>query len=93
MKRLSDNDLEEIAEIAVSAAQGFIFSRVSKKEIIDLDVTAEIDYNEKLNIDVVVDILFDDPTKADRKIADDAADYAIEKVEKFLDQSYRINPD
>lgn len=86
MRRLSDKDLEEIAEIAVSAAQGFIFSRVPKKEIIDLDVSAEIDYNEKLNIDVVVDILLDDLSKADRKIADDAADYAIREVERFLSE-------
>jgi K+-transporting ATPase c subunit len=84
LKKLTDEDLDKISEIAVSSAQNFIFSKVSKKEIIDIDIDVELNYNDGLDVDVTVDIIFDDLSSTDPKIADEAADYAIEEIEKFL---------
>ncbi len=85
MKKLTDEDLDKISEMAVSAAQDFIFSKVSKKEIINIDINVELNYNDGLDVNVAVDILFDDLSSADTKIADEAADHALLEIEKFLD--------
>lgn len=84
MKKLTDQDLEKTSEIAVTTAENFIFSKVSKKEIIDLDIKVELNYEDVLDVDVLIDIIFDDLSTADPSIADDAANYAIEQVELFL---------
>lgn len=84
MKRLSDRQLNEISETAVSEAQDFILSRIPKKEIIDIDISVELVYNDKLDVDIIVNIILDDLSSADPQIADDAADHAIKSIEKFL---------
>ena len=84
MKKLTDENLDKISEIAVSSAENFIFSKVSKKEIIDIDINVELNYDKGLDVDVTVDIIFDDLSSADTNIANEAADYAIEEIEKFL---------
>jgi hypothetical protein len=84
LKKLSDSQLDEISEIAVSSAENFVLSRVSKKEIIDIDISVELVYNDKLDVDVTVNIIFDDLSSADPQIADDAADHAIKEIEKIL---------
>ena len=81
---LTAEELEKISEIAVSAAQDFIFSKISKKEVIDIDINVELQYNEILDIDISVDLVLDDLSTADTGIVDDAADYAVEMVEQFL---------
>ena len=84
MKKLTDDELNEISEIAVSSAEDYVLSRVSKKEILDIDINVELIYNDGLDVDVNVNIIFDDLSSADPKIADDAADHAIKEIEKFL---------
>ena len=84
MKKLTDEELNEISEIAVSSAEDYVLSRVSKKEIIDIDINVELIYSDGLDVDVTVNIIFDDLSSADPQIADDAADYAIKEIEKFL---------
>lgn len=84
MKKLSDSQLDEISEIAVSSAENYILSRVSKKEIIDIDISVELIYNDTLDLDVIVNIIFDDLSSADPQIADEAADFAISEIEKIL---------
>ena len=86
MKKLTDEDLDKISETAVSSAQDFIFSKVSKKEIIDIDINVELNYNSGLDVNVAVDILFDDLSSRDTKIAEEAADHALFEIEKFLDK-------
>ena len=84
MKKLSDAQLNEISEIAVSAAEDFVLSRVPKKEIVDMDINLEINYSEKLDVDITVDITFDQLSSTDEEIAVDAANYAFKEIEKLL---------
>ena len=86
LKKLTDEDLNEISEIAVSSAQDFVLSKVSKKEINDIDINVELNYNDSLDVNITVNILFDELSAADPKIADEAADHAILEIEKFLDK-------
>lgn len=86
MKKLTDEDLDKISEIAVSSAQDFVLSKVSKKEINDIDINVELNYNDSLNVNLTVNILLDDLSSTDADIADDAADHALLEIEKFLDK-------
>lgn len=84
MKKLTDAQLEEISEIAVSSAQEYVLSKVSIKEIVDMDISVEVTYNHELNVDLVVDVIFDDVSTADPGIQDEAADHAFREIEKIL---------
>ncbi len=86
MIELTDEEVDKISEMVVSSVENFIFSKVSKKEVIDIDISVELCYNEGLDIDVSVDIIFDDLSSANADIADEAADHAIKAVENFLDK-------
>jgi len=84
LKKLSDAKLDEISEAAVSSAENYILSRVSKKEIIDIDISVELTYNDELGVDVRVNVIFDDLSSAGPQIADDAADHVVKEIEKIL---------
>jgi hypothetical protein len=84
LRKLSDKELDEISEIAVKAAENFIYSKVSKKEILDLDIKVELDYHEGLDVDVDIDIQFDPLSNPDDTIADEAAEHAIVEIDRYL---------
>ncbi len=84
MRKLSDQELDEISEIAIKSAESFIYSRVSKKEVIDIDIKVELDYHEGLDVDILVEIQFDPLSTPDESIAEDAADCAITEIDSYL---------
>jgi len=84
LRKLSDQELDEISELAAKSAENFIDSKVSKKEITDLDIKVELDYHTGLDVDIHVDIQFDPLSKPDENIAEDAADHAITEIDSFL---------
>ena len=84
MRKLSDQELDEISELAIKSAEDFIYSKVSKKQILDLDIKVELDYHDGLDVDIHVDIQFDPLSRADKNIADEAAAHAIEEIDKYL---------
>ena len=86
LRKLTDEDLNKISEIAVSSAQDFVLSKVSKKEINDIDINIELNYEDGLDVNITVDIFFDDLSSAGADIADEAADHALLEIEKFLDK-------
>ena len=87
MRKLSDQELDEISELAVKSAENFIYSKVSKKEILDLDIKVELQYHEGLDVDVQVDIQFDPLSNPDESIAEDAAEHAISEIDSYMDES------
>lgn len=84
MRKLSDQELDEISEIAVKSAESFIYSMVSKKEVIDIDIKVELDYHEGLDVDIQVEIQFDPLSNPDESIAEDAAECAIAEIDSYL---------
>ena len=58
--------------------------RVSKKQVLDLDIKVELDYHDGLDVDIHVDIQFDPLSKPDENIAEDAADHAIAEIDSYL---------
>ena len=84
MRKLSDQELDEISELAAKSAENFVYSKVSKKEVTDLDIKVTLDYHTGLDVDILIDIQFDPLSQADNDIADKAAAYAIEEIDKYL---------
>ncbi|KAF5089068.1 DUF3194 domain-containing protein [Methanobacterium aggregans] len=89
LKRLSSEDLDTISEFTASAAENFIFKKVSRKEVLDFNVDVKMDYEEELNVEVEVHIVFDDLSDAGDEIAGEAVDHALNELGKFLDDNYR----
>ncbi len=89
MRKLTDQELDEISDVAIEAAENFIFTRVSKKEILDLHINADITYENELNIDISVDLDLDELSQADvKEIVEGAVDAALEKLDKYIDDNY-----
>ena len=84
MKKLSDQELDEISELASKSVENFIYSKVSKKEVINLDIKVELDYHDGLDVDIQVDIQFDPLSKPYENIAEDAVAQAITEVDGYL---------
>ena len=90
MRRLTDEELDKVSEVAVEAAENYILSRVSKKEILDLDINADITYEDILNVDITVDIDLDELSAADEnEIAESAVDAALKELDVFIDENFR----
>jgi hypothetical protein len=70
---------EEAVAAAVSAAEGVIFSRFSKSEVRDLDVTVHFAAG-RLEVDVYLNV---DDEAADQ-VADDAARAAVDAVDELF---------
>ncbi|MDI6645142.1 MAG: DUF3194 domain-containing protein [Methanobacteriaceae archaeon] len=90
LKKLSSDDLSQISDFAVTSAQNFVYKRISKKEIIDLDINAQITYEDELDVDIRIEFILDDLCSADEGLADAAVEYAMKKLEKYLDDHYRL---
>jgi len=87
LRKLSDQELDEISELAVKSAENFIYSKVSKKEILNLDIKVELQYHEGLDVDVQVDIQFDPLSNPDESIAEEAAEHAIAEIDSYMDDN------
>lgn len=88
MRKLTDQELDEISQIAVEAAENFILSRVSKKEILDLQINVELTSQEGLDVDMYVDLDLDELSAADEnEISQKAVDMALEKIDEYIDEN------
>ena len=81
LKELSEDDLEDISNFLSETIVKKISSSVkSQKEILDMDVSIEIDYpNEKGELDVAASIEID---------TDELSDLSSERIDEVIDESY-----
>ena len=85
MRSLTDHELDELSEIAVKTAENFIFSKVSKKEILDLNINIEFIYENILDVNIMVDLDLDELSSANENIiVEEAIDASLENIGKFL---------
>jgi Protein of unknown function (DUF3194) len=90
LRALSDEELEQISDLAVETAETYIFSRVSKKEILDMNINANITYDEVLNVEVLVDIDLDELSTIDEKeLAENAVEAALTRLDSFVDDNFQ----
>ncbi|BDZ70799.1 DUF3194 domain-containing protein [Methanobacterium petrolearium] len=86
MKTLTDSELEEISEAAAVAAENYIFSKVSKKEVLDLELRVEFNQDEGLDVDVEIELFLDELSKAGETLADEAAKVALDEIDRQVEK-------
>ncbi|MDP3065679.1 MAG: DUF3194 domain-containing protein [Methanobacteriaceae archaeon] len=86
MRKLNSPELDKISTEAAQAAQDYISSQVSKKEISELDINIELVYNDGLDVDLTVELVLDDLSSADdEKIAEEAVAQALMVIDNQLE--------
>lgn len=86
MKKLTDQELEKISEAAAVAAENYIFSRISKKEVLDLELRVEFQQDDGLDVDVEVELFLDELSNAEENLADEAAQVALDEIDKMIEK-------
>ncbi len=86
MKTLTDSEMEDISEAAAVAAENYIFSKVSKKEILDLELRVEFNQDKGLDVDVEIELFLDELSKADESLADQAAEAALDEIDRYVEK-------
>ena len=93
LKKLSQDDLDDISDFFVGIIEKKIFSSVkSQKEILTMDVNINIDYNdenEQLDIDVDVDIDTDELSKLSDERINEVIDDAYLELDEYINEHYR----
>ncbi|MGO9386709.1 MAG: DUF3194 domain-containing protein [Methanobacterium sp.] len=85
MRSLTDQELDELSEIAVKTAENFIFSKVSKKEILDLNINVEFIYDKILDVNILVDLDLDELSSVNENIiVEEVIDATLEKIREFI---------
>lgn len=89
MRKLTNQELDEISDLAVDEVENFIFTRISKKEILDFHVNIKISYENELDIDIDIELILDHLAVADGdEIVKEAVDFTFGKLDKFIEENY-----
>lgn len=93
LKKLSQDDLDNISDFFVAVVEKKILSSVkSQKEILAMDVNINIDYNdesEQLDIDVDVDIDTDELSNLSDERINQLIDEAYVELDDYIDENFR----
>lgn len=89
MRKLTDQELDEVSDLAVETVEKYIFSRVSKKEILDFHINVEISYEDRLDVDILVDLDLDElSTIKEDEMVENAVDTALNTLDKFIEENF-----
>jgi hypothetical protein len=86
LRKLTDQEMESISESAAVAAENYIFSKISKKEVLDMEVRVEFHEEEGLDVDVEVELFLDELSKAEDTLADESAEAALEEIDRQIEK-------
>jgi hypothetical protein len=92
LKKLDDNDLDEIVDFLYDEVFKFINFNVSSKGIKDIDINFEILFEENDNIlDIKTDMSadFDKLSEPNSNILSKSCDNALELLDVYLDEHFR----
>ncbi|CDG64665.1 MAG: hypothetical protein PWQ15_1508 [Methanobacterium sp.] len=89
MRKLTDQEMENISEAAAVAAENYIFSKISKKEVQDMELRVEFHEPTEengLDVDVEVELYLDELSKAEDNLANEAAEAALEEIDRQIEK-------
>lgn len=93
LKELSEDDLEDISNFLSETIVKKISSSVrSQKEILDMDVSIEIDYpneNGELDVGASVEIDMDELSDLSDEIIDEVIDGSYLELDEYINEHYR----
>ena len=85
MKKLTKEDSDKIANLLSTTIEEFIFSRIPKKEIRDLDITIILDYEKGLDVNISIELTSHEFSKIEPGIVEEAINLAYKKLDQHLD--------
>ncbi|KZX12674.1 DUF3194 domain-containing protein [Methanobrevibacter filiformis] len=88
LKSLNQEELDEISDFLSSTAIDYILSKVSSKELLDIDVNIEISYKTELDVDMSIALDFDEFSSCNNELINQTIDISLSALDSFLD-SYR----
>jgi len=84
-KKKPSKDFELLFDIAENAVKEYIFTRVKKFEIKNLQITCEFVINEGIDLTIDVNFSLGKDSKIDEeKLAEEAVNYALEKIDPAI---------
>jgi len=86
LRKLTDQEMESISEAAAVAAENYIFSKISKKEVLDMEVRVEFLEEDGLDVDVEVELFLDELSEAEDSLADEAAEVALDEIDRQIEK-------
>jgi len=89
LRKLTDQEMENISEAAAVAAENYIFSKISKKEVQDMELRVEFheaDEEKGLDVDVEVELFLDELSEAGDSLADEAAEAALDEIDRQIEK-------
>ncbi|MDR2874044.1 MAG: DUF3194 domain-containing protein [Methanobrevibacter sp.] len=89
LKKLDDDALEEIGNFLYDEIFKFVSSKISPKEINDIDIDLEISFQETLDISYDVSLDIDELSEYKSNIITEAIDKSFELLESYLDEHFR----
>ena len=92
LKKLSEEDLNNISKYFSDIVNEIILAKVPSKEILDLDLQIDASYDdEELDINIDVDIALDELSKIKNNDIELAIEEAYSRLDEFIDENYRDN--
>lgn len=86
IRGISEDNVVELCELAESVVRSHIFSRIPRRQILDLDVTIEADLNEALTITIDIDVTLSPFFQGN---LEEIEEEAIEKAFKIIERRLR----
>ncbi|MCS4541346.1 MAG: DUF3194 domain-containing protein [Euryarchaeota archaeon] len=85
LPKLSDEQLNALCSAVDGVARNYVFSHISKKDVIELSVQIEADQNDILNLTIDIDLEVDPFLELNvDKLAEEALDFAFKAAEEKL---------
>jgi len=84
LKKLTKEDSDKIAKLLSTTIEKFIFSKISKKEIRDIDITIVLDYEKGLDVDISIELIPYESSKIEPEIVKEAINLAYKKLDQHI---------
>ncbi|ADP76862.1 conserved hypothetical protein [Methanothermus fervidus DSM 2088] len=83
--KISNKEIEKIAEFISDSVQGYIMKKVPKKEILDFQINVDVKHGKTLDINVDAELYLNPISRHDPKtIIDNAIKHVYKEIDKYV---------
>lgn len=83
MKPLTENEIDEIIDLAYNTSEKYILNYVNKKEFENIDITINLDTNEN-SFNIGINIELDSDVRLPKDLSQKAIDISLKEVDKYV---------
>lgn len=85
IRGIGDGEMVELCKLAESVIRNYLFTRIPRRQVLDLDVTVEANLNDVLTITIDLDVTLSPFFRGNlEEIEDEAINEAFNAIEKKL---------